>query len=48
VSDPLTQPVHAGGVDKAFGDLSVDEVRAHAAELAERRSVVPPGRSLLR
>ena len=34
MSDPLAQPVHAGGSDKAFGDLSVDEVRAHAAELA--------------
>jgi hypothetical protein len=34
VSDPLAQRVHAGGVDKAFGELTVDDVRAHAAELA--------------
>jgi hypothetical protein len=31
--DPLARPVHAGGADRPFGELTVDDVRAHAAEL---------------
>jgi hypothetical protein len=32
--DALRRPVHAAGADKPFGALSLDDVRAHAAELA--------------
>jgi hypothetical protein len=31
--DALERPVHAGGADRRFGELTVDDVRAHAAEL---------------
>jgi hypothetical protein len=31
--DPLARPVHAGGADRPFGELTVDGVRPHAAEL---------------
>ena len=31
--DVLLRPVHAGGADKPFGELSLGDVRAHAAEL---------------
>ena len=31
--DVLDRPVHAGGVNRRFGELSVTDVRAHAAEL---------------
>jgi hypothetical protein len=34
VTDPFARPVHAGGADKPFGELSIDDVSAHAAELA--------------
>jgi hypothetical protein len=34
VTDALAQPVHAAGSDRPFGELSVEDVRAHAAELA--------------
>jgi hypothetical protein len=32
--ETLARPVHAGGVDRPFGELRVEEVRGHAAELA--------------
>jgi hypothetical protein len=32
--ETLRRPVHAGGVDRPFGELRVEEVRGHAAELA--------------
>jgi hypothetical protein len=31
--DVLARPVHAGGADRRFGELTVEDVRAHAAEL---------------
>ncbi len=31
--DVLARTVHAGGADRPFGALTVDDVRAHAAEL---------------
>ena len=31
--DVLARPVHAGGADRRFGDLTLEDVRAHAAEL---------------
>jgi hypothetical protein len=31
--DVLARPIHAGGADRRFGDLTLDDVRAHAAEL---------------
>jgi len=31
--DVLLRPVHAAGSDKPFGELSLGDVRAHAAEL---------------
>jgi hypothetical protein len=30
----LRRPVHAGGVDRPFGELRLEDVRAHAAELS--------------
>jgi hypothetical protein len=44
VTDPLAQRVHAGGSDKPFGELSVDDVRAHAAELASAAGWGPTAR----
>jgi hypothetical protein len=32
--DTLRRPVHAGGAEKPFGELSLGDVRAHAAELS--------------
>jgi hypothetical protein len=32
--ETLGRPVHAGGVDRPFGELRLEEVRGHAAELA--------------
>jgi hypothetical protein len=32
--ETLRRPVHAGGVDKPFGELALENVRAHAAELS--------------
>jgi hypothetical protein len=32
--ETLGRPVHAGGVEKPYGELTVGDVRAHAAELS--------------
>jgi hypothetical protein len=32
--ETLSRPVHAGGVDRPFGELRLEDVRGHAAELA--------------
>jgi hypothetical protein len=32
--ETLRRPVHAGGVDRPFGELRLEDVRAHAAELS--------------
>jgi len=32
--ETLRRPVHAGGVDRPFGELRLEHVRAHAAELS--------------
>jgi hypothetical protein len=42
--DALRRPVHADGADKPFGDLSLDDVRAHAAELASSAGWGPTAR----
>ena len=42
--DLLVRPVHAGGADKPFGELTVDDVRAHAAELAAATGWGPTAR----
>ena len=44
MTDALARPVHAGGVDRPFGELSVDDVRAHAAELASAAGWGPTAR----
>ena len=44
MTDPLARPVHAGGSDRPFGELSVDDVRAHAAELASAAGWGPTAR----
>ena len=40
----LDRPVHAGGADRRFGELSVDDVRAHAAELRSAAGWGPTAR----
>jgi hypothetical protein len=42
--DALGRPVHAGGADRRFGELSVDDVRAHAAELRSAAGWGPTAR----
>ena len=43
-ADVLVRPVHAGGADKPFGELSVEDVRAHAAELGSAAGWGPTAR----
>ncbi len=31
--DPLTRPIHIGGVNKTFGEVTLEDARAQAAEL---------------
>jgi hypothetical protein len=40
----LLRPVHASGADQSFGALSLDDVRAHAAELAAAAGWGPTAR----
>lgn len=42
--DVLERPVHAGGADRRFGELSVDDVRGHAAELRSAAGWGPTAR----
>ena len=42
--DVLVRPVHAGGADKPFGQLTLDDVRGHAAELAAAAGWGPTAR----
>jgi len=42
--DILARPVHAGGADRRFGELTPDDVRAHAAELASAAGWGPTAR----
>ena len=42
--DALGRPVHAGGADRRFGELSEDDVRAHAAELRSAAGWGPTAR----
>jgi hypothetical protein len=42
--DVLARPVHAGGADRRFGELTVDDVRAHAAELSAATGWGPTAR----
>ena len=42
--DLMVRPVHAGGADKPFGELTVDDVRGHAAELAAAAGWGPTAR----
>ena len=42
--DVLDRPVHAGGADRRFGELTVDDVRAHAAELRSAAGWGPTAR----
>jgi hypothetical protein len=42
--DVLDRPVHAGGADRLFGELGVDDVRAHAAELRSAAGWGPTAR----
>lgn len=42
--DVLSRPVHAGGADRSFGELTVDDVRAHAAELRSAAGWGPTAR----
>ena len=42
--DVLARPVHAGGVDRRFGELTLDDVRAHAAELRSAAGWGPTAR----
>ena len=42
--DVLARPVHAGGADRRFGELSVDDVRGHAAELRSAAGWGPTAR----
>jgi hypothetical protein len=43
-ADPLARLVHAGGTDRPFGELRVEDVRAHAAELASAAGWGPTAR----
>jgi hypothetical protein len=40
----LRRPVHAGGTDRCFGELTVEEIRAHAAELRSAAGWGPTAR----
>jgi hypothetical protein len=42
--DVLSRPVHAGGADRRFGELTVEDVRAHAAELRSAAGWGPTAR----
>jgi hypothetical protein len=42
--DLFARPVHAGGADKRFGELTVGDVRAHAAELRSAAGWGPTAR----
>jgi hypothetical protein len=42
--DVLDRPVHAGGANRRFGELGVDDVRAHAAELRSAAGWGPTAR----
>lgn len=42
--DLMVRPVHAGGADKPFGSLTIDDVRGHAAELAAAAGWGPTAR----
>jgi hypothetical protein len=42
--DVLTRPVHAGGAERRFGELTVEDVRAHAAELGSAAGWGPTAR----
>jgi hypothetical protein len=42
--DILARPVHAGGADRCFGELTLDDVRAHAAELSSAAGWGPTAR----
>lgn len=42
--DPLTRPVHAGGADKPFGEVTSADARAMAAELKAAGSWGPMAR----
>jgi hypothetical protein len=44
VTDPLARPVHARGADRPFGELTVDDLRAPAAELASAAGWGPTAR----
>jgi hypothetical protein len=33
VEDPLTRPIHIGGVNKTFGEVTLADARAQASEL---------------
>ena len=42
--DVLSRPVHAGGADRHFGELTVEDVRGHAAELRSAAGWGPTAR----
>jgi hypothetical protein len=42
--DVLSRPVHAAGADRRFGELTADDVRAHAAELRSAAGWGPTAR----
>lgn len=42
--DVLARPVHAGGADRRFGELTAEDVRAHAAELRSAAGWGPTAR----
>jgi hypothetical protein len=42
--DVLDRPVHAGGADRRFGELTADDARAHAAELRSAAGWGPTAR----
>jgi hypothetical protein len=42
--DVLARPVHAGGADRCFGELTLADVRAHAAELRSAAGWGPTAR----
>jgi hypothetical protein len=42
--DILARPVHAGGADRRFGELTLDDVRTHAAELGSAAGWGPTAR----
>lgn len=35
IEDTLARPVHIGGVNKHFGEITIDEARARATELTD-------------